>query len=354
MARTRSGNIAEAIRKALTRGTLTSAGNLVGAGGVNVYATISQLPLSGVTAGTQAYITATNRLYVHNGTGWYAINVGDAYSAFPTVMEFYLWGGGGEGGMQYSTNGSGAGGGGGFTYGELASPANSIGTTYTLKVNAGGGFAYSGGIGGGYTGVFTSATISQANAALIAGGGGGGAANQGGAGGGLTGQNGAFNSNAGEGYGGSQSAGGGWRNTPYNDPGGSGSALTGFSQNSAGGPGNGSYSGGGGGGYFGGGGGGKYYGGGAGGGGSGYVDSAEFVNSYTQVGSNATPANSSSSLRNGRGEGGSAQQTSAPTKGIAVIRYESGTAVATGGTITTDGSYIVHTFDSDGSFYITG
>ena len=38
-----------------------------------VYSTIGDLPLSGVSAGAQAYVSSTNRLYIWNGTGWYNI-----------------------------------------------------------------------------------------------------------------------------------------------------------------------------------------------------------------------------------------------------------------------------------------
>ena len=41
--------------------------------GLVVYATLDDLPTSGLTVGDQAYVTATNRLYVSNGTGWYSV-----------------------------------------------------------------------------------------------------------------------------------------------------------------------------------------------------------------------------------------------------------------------------------------
>ena len=40
---------------------------------VLVYATAADLPLVGSNAGDQAYVTATNRLYIWNGTGWFNI-----------------------------------------------------------------------------------------------------------------------------------------------------------------------------------------------------------------------------------------------------------------------------------------
>lgn len=87
---TRSADIANRVRKALTAGTLTADGTLSGAGGVTVYATPSQLPLSGVSAGSQAYVTASNRLYVHNGTGWYAVSVGAQYQGIPDPGNYVI------------------------------------------------------------------------------------------------------------------------------------------------------------------------------------------------------------------------------------------------------------------------
>jgi hypothetical protein len=40
---------------------------------VTVYATVDDLPTSGVTTGQQAFVSATNRLYIWNSSGWYNI-----------------------------------------------------------------------------------------------------------------------------------------------------------------------------------------------------------------------------------------------------------------------------------------
>ena len=57
-----------------TTGAFTYVPPVIGAGStLTVYATAADLPLSGNTAGTQAYVTATNRLYIWTGTGWYNI-----------------------------------------------------------------------------------------------------------------------------------------------------------------------------------------------------------------------------------------------------------------------------------------
>lgn len=41
--------------------------------GIAIYATVNDLPLSGNNTGDQAFVSATNRLYLWNGTGWYNI-----------------------------------------------------------------------------------------------------------------------------------------------------------------------------------------------------------------------------------------------------------------------------------------
>jgi hypothetical protein len=61
---------------------LDSAQVLSIAGGLTVYATLDDLPTSGLTSGDQAFITATNRIYVSNGTGWYNVAL---FNATPTL-----------------------------------------------------------------------------------------------------------------------------------------------------------------------------------------------------------------------------------------------------------------------------
>jgi hypothetical protein len=41
--------------------------------GLTVYATIDDLPTSGLTSGQQAFVTSANRVYVSNGSGWYSV-----------------------------------------------------------------------------------------------------------------------------------------------------------------------------------------------------------------------------------------------------------------------------------------
>jgi hypothetical protein len=41
--------------------------------GVETYTTAAELPTTGLTAGSQAFVTSTGRLYISNGSGWYNI-----------------------------------------------------------------------------------------------------------------------------------------------------------------------------------------------------------------------------------------------------------------------------------------
>jgi len=57
-----------------TDGNITSDGLAAGvAGAVTIYSARANLPASGNTAGDQAYVTANNRLYIWNGSGWYNV-----------------------------------------------------------------------------------------------------------------------------------------------------------------------------------------------------------------------------------------------------------------------------------------
>ena len=52
-------------------------------GGATTYATVSALPTSGVTDGTQAFVTGTNRLYIYN-SGWKSVAVINANPTYTT------------------------------------------------------------------------------------------------------------------------------------------------------------------------------------------------------------------------------------------------------------------------------
>lgn len=56
---------------------------------VTVYATVDLLPLSGNSAGDQAFVTATNRLYIWNGSGWYNIALINTTPSISGVSSSY-------------------------------------------------------------------------------------------------------------------------------------------------------------------------------------------------------------------------------------------------------------------------
>lgn len=69
-----------------TDGTLTAEAisSDVTLGGATIYATRSALPVSGNTAGDQAYVTGNNRLYIWNGSGWYNVAL---LNVAPTILS---------------------------------------------------------------------------------------------------------------------------------------------------------------------------------------------------------------------------------------------------------------------------
>ena len=57
-----------------------------GGGSLTVYDSIGVLPLSGVTEGSMAFVNSNDRMYVHNGTGWYSssiVNTSPTWSSEP-------------------------------------------------------------------------------------------------------------------------------------------------------------------------------------------------------------------------------------------------------------------------------
>lgn len=98
-----------------------------------------------------------------------------------------------------------------------------------------------------------------------------------------------------------------------------------------------------------------YYGGGGGGGGAGGAGAG--TGGTGGGGNGANSGNGSSATANtGGGGGGSASNGTSGGqggKGVVIVRYRSAAYTATGGTITTDGDYKVHTFTSSGTFEIT-
>jgi len=68
-----------------------------GAGGVTVYATLAELPLSGVDNGSQAFVSENDRLYLWADTGWFNIAL---TNTAPTITQ------GGAGTYVLATNGT--------------------------------------------------------------------------------------------------------------------------------------------------------------------------------------------------------------------------------------------------------
>ena len=57
------------------------------AAGAVVYATADLLPLSGTSAGDMAYVTATNRFYINNGSGWYSVSLVNTNPNITSVQD---------------------------------------------------------------------------------------------------------------------------------------------------------------------------------------------------------------------------------------------------------------------------
>lgn len=48
------------------------------AGGLSYYSTLDSLPISSLTAGDEAFVSANNRYYISNGSGWYSVEMIDS------------------------------------------------------------------------------------------------------------------------------------------------------------------------------------------------------------------------------------------------------------------------------------
>ena len=75
MAESRNRAFARLAKDVTTEGNIKEEGisSDVTLGGATVYATRAAMPMSGNTAGDQAYVTGNNRLYIWNGSGWYNV-----------------------------------------------------------------------------------------------------------------------------------------------------------------------------------------------------------------------------------------------------------------------------------------
>ena len=52
--------------------------SIASAGGLAYYSTLDSLPLSSLTAGDEAFVSANNRYYISNGSGWYSVEMIDS------------------------------------------------------------------------------------------------------------------------------------------------------------------------------------------------------------------------------------------------------------------------------------
>ena len=71
----------------------SNASLLSGSASMTVYSTLDSLPIDNLTSGDQAFVNATNRLYISNGTGWYNVAL---------VNRNPRWDSGGEPDAEYS------------------------------------------------------------------------------------------------------------------------------------------------------------------------------------------------------------------------------------------------------------
>ena len=52
--------------------------SIASAGGLSYYSTLDSLPVSSLTAGDEAFVSANNRYYISNGSGWYSVEMIDS------------------------------------------------------------------------------------------------------------------------------------------------------------------------------------------------------------------------------------------------------------------------------------
>ena len=58
-----------------------------GGSSITTYDSTTDLPLSGVSAGDQAFVTGSNRMYVSNGTGWYSVSLVNTNPSITSVQD---------------------------------------------------------------------------------------------------------------------------------------------------------------------------------------------------------------------------------------------------------------------------
>lgn len=52
--------------------------SIASAGALSYYSTLDSLPTSSLTAGDEAFVSANNRYYISNGSGWYSVKMIDS------------------------------------------------------------------------------------------------------------------------------------------------------------------------------------------------------------------------------------------------------------------------------------
>ena len=52
--------------------------SIASTGALTYYSTLDSLPTSSLTAGDEAFVSANNRYYISNGSGWYSVEMIDS------------------------------------------------------------------------------------------------------------------------------------------------------------------------------------------------------------------------------------------------------------------------------------
>jgi hypothetical protein len=84
----RSTLVARRLSKAIKNDVFTVDGQIASAGvSANQYDSLAALPLTGIAAGTKAFVEDSDRLYISNGTGWYSIALTNASPSITSVLD---------------------------------------------------------------------------------------------------------------------------------------------------------------------------------------------------------------------------------------------------------------------------
>jgi hypothetical protein len=84
----RSTLVARRLSKAIKNDVFAVDGQIASAGvSANQYDSLAALPLTGIAAGTKAFVEDSDRLYISNGTGWYSITLTNASPSITSVLD---------------------------------------------------------------------------------------------------------------------------------------------------------------------------------------------------------------------------------------------------------------------------